>query len=163
RHLSWSPDSRWLAWAHAGANDPDSLGYLRQIRLAEAASGTVVEATPTRFADTEPVWTPDGCYLAFLSRRVFDPVYDQVRFDLGFPAATRPYLLRLSSAAPTPLGPEPAGRPVGDDDANAPEGAVTVAIDTEGLAGRLVELPVAAGRLSGLSVTRRGLVWLEHP
>jgi tricorn protease len=163
QHLSWSPDSRWLAWSHAGANDPDSVGHLRQIRLGEVTTGRVVEATPIRFADTEPGWTPDGRYLAFLSRRVFDPVYDQVRFDLGFPAATRPYLLRLSAAAPTPLGPDPAGRPVGDDDANPAESPVAVVVDTEGLAGRLVDLPVPAGRLSGLLVTRRGLLWLEQP
>ncbi len=162
RHPSWSPDSRWLAWSHAGANDPDSLGHLRQIRLAEVATGRVVEATPSRFADTEPVWTPDGRYLAFLSRRVFDPVYDQVRFDLGFPAATRPYLLRLEATSPAPLGPELAGRPVGDDTSPS-DGPVRVAVDPEGLAERLVDLPVAAGRLSGLAVTRRGLVWLEHP
>jgi tricorn protease len=162
QQLSWSPDSRWLAWSHAGANDPDSLGHLRQIRLSEVTTGRVVEATPIRFADTEPVWTPDGRYLAFLSRRVFDPVYDQVRFDLAFPDATRPYLLRLSASAPTPLAPEPAGRPVGDDDANPPESPVTVAVDTEGLAGRLVDLPVPAGRLSRLLATRRGLVWLEQ-
>ena len=43
------------------------------------------------------------------------------------------------------------------------EGPVAVAVDTEGLAERLVDLPVAAGRLSGLAATRRGLVWLEHP
>jgi tricorn protease len=163
QHLSWSLDSRWLAWSHAGANDPDGLGHLRQIRLAEVATGTVVEATPIRFADTEPVWTPDGRYLAFLSRRVFDPVYDQVRFDLAFPAATRPYLLRLAADSPTPLGPEPAGRPPGDDDGPAPAGPVVVAVDPDGLAERLVDLPVAVGRLSGLSVTRRGLVWLDHP
>jgi tricorn protease len=161
QHLSWSPDSRWLAWSHAGASDPDSVGHLRQIRLAEVATGIVVEATPIRFTDTEPMWTPDGRYLAFLSRRVFDPVYDQVRFDLGFPAATRPYLLRLAAPTPTPFGPEPAGRPVGNDDAS--EAPVAVAVDTEGLAERVVHLPVVAGRLSGLSATRRGLVWLEHP
>ena len=164
RHLSWSPDSRWLAWSHAGANDPDSVGHLRQIRLAEVPTGMIVEATPVRFADTEPVWTPDGCYLAFLSRRVFDPVYDQVRFDLGFPAATRPYLLRLAAATPAPLGPEPAGRPISDgQDASSPVARVTVKVDTEGLSARLVDVPVPAGRMSGLSSTRWGLVWLEHP
>jgi tricorn protease len=40
---------------------------------------------------------------------------------------------------------------------------VTVAVDPEGLAERLVDLPVAAGRLTGLAATRRGVVWLEHP
>ncbi|MGH9172152.1 MAG: S41 family peptidase [Acidimicrobiales bacterium] len=172
QHLSWSPDATWLAWSHAGASDPDSVGHLRQIRLFEVATSTVVEATPVRFADTEPVWTPDGLYLAFLSRRVFDPVYDQVRFDLGFPAATRPYLLRLGAGSPIPLSPEPAGRPVGEDDTGTAQGAhgpaqsahgpVTVVVDTDGLADRLVEVPVAAGRLSRLLATKRGLVWLEH-
>lgn len=184
RHLSWSPDAKWLAWSHAGANDPDSVGHLRQIRLCEVATGRVVEATPTRFADTEPVWSRDGLYLAFLSRRVFDPVYDQVRFDLGFPAATRPYLLRLAAGTPVPLSPDPAGRPVGGGDpapAGRPVGGgelapanpanpadpagsrVTVVIEPDGLTDRLVDLPVAAGRLSGLQTTRNGLVWLEHP
>jgi tricorn protease len=162
QHLSWSPDSAWLAWSHAGANDPDSVGHLRQIRVFELATGTVLEATPVRFADTEPVWTPDGRHLAFLSRRVFDPVYDQVRFDLGFPAATRPYLLRLSDGTPAPLGPELAGRPVAAAETTPPDGPVAVAVDPEGLQDRLVDLPVAAGKLSGLHTTEHGIVWLEH-
>ncbi len=176
RHLSWSPDAKWLAWSHAGANDPDGVGHLCQIRLVEVGTGTVFEATPLRFADTEPVWTLDGLYLGFLSRRVFDPVYDQVRFDLGFPAATRPYLLRLREGAPVPLSPDPAGRPVAADDTGATAtadatadatagatGPATVVVDADGLADRLVDLPVAAGRLTDLSPTRHGLVWLEHP
>jgi Tricorn protease C1 domain/Tricorn protease PDZ domain len=68
--LVFSPDSRWLAWAHPG---PHSL---RQIKLARVADATVVDATTLRFVDFQPTFTLDGAHLAFLSIRTFDPVYD---------------------------------------------------------------------------------------
>jgi tricorn protease len=175
--LCFSPDSRWLTWAAAGPFS-DEAG-LRQIKLAEVAGTTVHEATALRFHDREPVFTPDGRYLAFLSRRTFDPVYDQLRFDLSFPAATRPYLLRLATATPGPLAPQTDGRdlpwnaapadPSADGDSGGdPSGSGTppvpdVVVDPDGLASRLVELPVAAGRLSGLRAVAGGLVWLSEP
>jgi tricorn protease len=170
--LCFSPDSRWLAWAAAGPFS-DEAG-LRQIKLAEVASGAVHEATPLRFHDREPVFTLDGRYLAFLSRRTFDPVYDQLRFDLSFPAATRPYLLRLSAGTPGPLAPQTAGRdlpwtpaspPAQPDPGSGsdPPPVPDVAVEPDGLASRLIELPVAAGRLSDLRAVDGGLVWLSRP
>jgi tricorn protease len=184
--LCFAPDSRWLTWSAAGPLG-DEAG-LRQIKLADVAGGVVHEATPLRFHDREPVFTPDGRYLAFLSRRTFDPVYDQLRFDLSFPAATRPYLLRLVAATPGPLAPDPAGRdlpwgsPRADADATAravtgcesgdlserggkPEasGVAEVFVEADGLATRLVELPVAAGRLVDLRAVAGGLVWRSLP
>ena len=184
--LCFSPDSRWLSWAAAGPLS-DEAG-LRQIKLADVAGEAVCEATPLRFHDREPVFTPDGRYLAFLSLRTFDPVYDQLRFDLSFPAATRPYLLRLAAATPGPLSPEPAGRglpwdsPEADTDHAASAGAgsgkggpsepsakpeaggvVEVLVEPDGLATRLVELPVAAGRLADLRAVAGGLVWRSLP
>ncbi len=164
--LCFSPDSRWLAWAAAGPRS-DEAG-LRQIKLAAVAGGAVHEATPVRFHDWEPAFTPDGRYLAFLSRRTFDPVYDQLRFDLSFPVATRPYLLRLATATPGPLSPKPAG---GDlpwaadhrDSPRAQDAAPEVRLEPEGLASRLVELPVAAGRLVDLRAVVGGLVWRSLP
>jgi tricorn protease len=184
--LCFSPDSRWLTWAAAGPLS-DEAG-LRQIKLADVGSGVVHDATPLRFHDREPVFTPDGRYLAFLSRRTFDPVYDQLRFDLSFPAATRPYLLRLATSTPGPLAPEAVGRglpwevPRADADGEGsaaagsgpgePAGArgsldgddlLDVVVEPDGLAGRLVELPVAAGRLTDLRAVVGGLVWRSLP
>lgn len=167
--LCFSPDSRWLAWASAGPSG-DEAG-LRQIKLADIADGAVHEATPLRFHDREPVFTPDGRYLAFLSRRTFDPVYDQLRFDLAFPSATRPYLLRLTADAPAPLAPRTEGREL---PWNAPPGSAgggeepaaavpDVQVEPEGLTARLVELPVAAGRLADLRAIEGGLVWRSLP
>ncbi len=83
--LAWSPDSAWLAWSHP-AEHPISLARnpLRRLRLARIADGQVFDVTDGRFADTEPVFTLDGKYLAFLSMRDFDPTYDAHFFDLTF-------------------------------------------------------------------------------
>jgi tricorn protease len=108
--LTYAPDSAWLAWSHPG---PDPL---RHIRLARLADGTVVDVTDGRFVDSEPVFTFDGKYLAFLSARVFDPVYDAHFFDLSFPYGSRPYLVPLAADTPSPFGPLTTGRPPGGSD-----------------------------------------------
>ena len=70
----------------------------------------VTDVTDGRFTDTEPVFTIDGKYLAFLSKRNFDPVYDAHFFDLAFPFGARPYLIPLAAATLSPFGPQPGGR-----------------------------------------------------
>jgi tricorn protease len=113
--LAWSPDSAWLAWSqpveHPAGMD---LNPLRRLRLTRVADGQVFDVTDGRFADTEPVFTLDGKYLAFLSMRNFDPIYDVHFFDLTFPYGARPYLLPLAATTPSPFAPELGGRPVGE-------------------------------------------------
>jgi tricorn protease len=107
--LAWSPDSAWLAWSHPG---PEPLRQLCTARVAGDGDAEVIEATPLRFTDTEPVFTTDGKHLAFLSVRSLDPVYDAYVFDLSFPGGCRPCLLPLSARTPSPFDPEVGGRPV---------------------------------------------------
>jgi tricorn protease len=126
--LAWSPDSAWLAWSQP------VLRSLRQIRIADRAGQRVIDVTDGRFADTEPVFTLDGRYLAFLSRRTFDPVYDAHTFDLSFPNGTRPYLAVLAADVPSPFGPLTAGRPLEEDKNDAPERPV-VTVDEPGTRG----------------------------
>ena len=158
--LAFSPDSRWLAWSA-----PSESG-LRQIRLADLATGTVLDATPLRFVDTEPIFTLDGRYLAFLSARTFDPIYDTHAFDLSFPVGVRPYLIPLQADTASPFAPELEGRAVvptavqSSPDAAA---AVDLRIDPEGLAERVVAVPTAAGRYVGLRAAKDGLLWLAKP
>ena len=174
--LCFSPDSGWLAWSSAVlGGDEDGL---RQIKLARVDDGAVHEATPLRFSDWAPAFTPDGRYLAFLSRRTFDPIYDELRFDLSFPAATRPYLLRLAAATPvrcrrsravascrgTHRQPTPTRAPKEPAaGVQRRRGVAEVVVEPEALATRLVELPVAAGRLADLRAVTGGLVWRSLP
>ena len=105
--LTFSPDSAWLAWSHAG---PAPLRQIRVGSVVDPAAATI-EVTELRFVDSHPVFTTDGRHLAFLSFRTFDPVYDSHSFELSFPAGCRPYLVPLSATSPVPFLPEPDGRP----------------------------------------------------
>ena len=119
--------------------------------------------TDGRFADASPVFTLDGLYLAFLSQRSFDPVYDAHTFDLSFPFGGRPYLVPLAAETPSPFGPMPDGRPLGQDNGEDPAAEAAVTVDPDGLAGRVVALPVEEARYRYLRPVKGGLVWLRAP
>jgi tricorn protease len=120
----------------------------------------VIDVTDGRFADTDPVFTLDGLYLAFLSRRSFDPVYDAQLFDMSFPYGARPYVVTLGALTPSPFGPLPAGRPLTDPD-DAERGDLTV--DAPAISSRVVTVPVPEARYSRLRAVKGGLAWLREP
>jgi tricorn protease len=187
--LAWSPDSAWLAWSQPG---PQPLG---RIRIARVADREIFDATDGRFADTDAVFTADGRYLAFLSKRSFDPIYDAHFFDLSFPLGSRPYLVPLAAATPSPFAPQSGGRRIGDDHANGgkdsekekgtgtgkgteasdtgagadadsdggPTKPPKVTIDFDGIAARVVALPVPEARYASLQAVKGGLAWLREP
>ncbi|MFF9524425.1 S41 family peptidase [Streptomyces achromogenes] len=163
RDLAFSPDGAWLTWSHPGIGRT-----LRQIKLARIKDRLTVDVTNGRFEDENPVFTRDGRYLAFLSWRGFDPVYDVHTGDLSFPLGCRPYLVPLSSATPSPFALNPEGRPAagGLDPLEGEETgeAGTVTVEVEGLAMRVTPFPVIASKYSGLApVAGGGLVWLRWP
>ena len=160
--LSWSPDSAWLAWSQPGHWVHSEVDRHR-IRIARIADGEVMDVTDGRFADTSPVFTTDGLYLAFLSQRSFDPVYDAQTFDLSFPFGSRPYLVPLAAETPSPFGPVPDGRPLSQDNGDDPAAGPAVVVDPDGLAGRVVAIPVEEARYRYLRPVRGGLVWLRAP
>ena len=160
--LSWSPDSAWLAWSQPGPQP------LRRIRIARRSDAEVYDVTDGRFTDTDPVFTADGRYLAFLSLRSFDPVYDAHFFDLSFPFGSRPYLVPLAAATASPFAPLPQGRPVdpgaaGKDDDQEDTERADVRVDPGGLADRVVRVPVPEARYSSLQAIKGGLAWLREP
>ncbi|WP_300018214.1 S41 family peptidase [Pseudonocardia sp.] len=179
--LDWSPDGAWLACV-----EPAGSG-LSRILLVRAADGEVVPVTPGRFHDRSPAFTADGRYLAFLSMRSFDPVYDQHSFDLAFPASWRPFLVPLAARTPSPFGASPDGRPVsageegpadppapqpGDpsspDAAAVPEEAsepdvAPVVVDADGLGERVVPVPAVEALYAGMAAGKDCLLWLRSP
>ncbi|MFJ9706212.1 S41 family peptidase [Streptomyces sp. NPDC101234] len=163
RDLAFSPDGSWLTWSHPGIGRS-----LRQIKMARISDRHVIDVTNGRFEDENPVFTRDGRYLAFLSWRGFDPVYDVHTGDLSFPLGCRPYLVPLSSATPSPFALSPDGRPAAggldpvEDEEPGEGGAVTV--EVEGLESRVTPFPVTASKYSAMyPVAGGGLVWLRWP
>ncbi|THA70640.1 peptidase S41 [Streptomyces sp. A0958] len=168
RDLAFSPDGAWLTWSHPGIGR--SLRKIKLARIMGPGAPAVVDVTNGRFEDENPVFTGDGRYLAFLSWRGFDPVYDVHTGDLSFPLGCRPYLVPLSSATPSPFALLPDGRPaaggldpIDTAEAGAAEGS-TVTVEFEGLESRVTPFPVAASKYSALyPVSGGGLVWLRWP
>ncbi len=122
---------------------------------------TIVDVTDGRFADYNPVFTLDGLYLAFLSRRTFDPVYDAHSFDLSFPFGIRPYLVPLAAETLSPFGPRPGGRPVNPPEAKEGSERARLVVDLDGISSRVVSVPVDEGRYYGLAAVKGGLAWMR--
>ncbi|HHY55395.1 MAG TPA: peptidase, partial [Chloroflexi bacterium] len=125
--MDWSPDGRWLAYGFGVALNATEI---RLYRLPEAQpapevggdhvatpdSAPPVPPQPNPIAVTRPIlhdvapsFDPGGKYLYFLSYREFNPVYDNLHFDLSFPWGMRPYLLLLRADLPNPFLPRPDG------------------------------------------------------
>lgn len=167
--LSWSADSRWLAWSEPVT----SFGSRSRLRLArpDNLEAAVVDVTDGRFCDTSPSFTPDGKFLAFLSNRSFDPVYDGHSFDLSFPSPIKPYLVALAADTPSPFGPAVDlddavgnGGTATDADAGPQDAASTpeTRVDADGLAHRVIGVPVPQGNYTSLRATEGGLLWLDR-
>lgn len=163
--LAWSGDSAWLVWSEP-VTSFGSRSRLRAANIADPGSDPV-EVTDGRFCDRSPAFTPDGKYLAFLSNRSFDPVYDGHSFDLSFPSPIKPYLVALAAGTPSPFGPDVAPGAAGGDaaaaaaDADAQDGPPAVRVDPEGLAHRVIGVPVPQGNYTRLSATKGALLWLD--
>jgi tricorn protease len=62
--LSWSPDSRWLAYTEQADNQ------FLQIKVLNIASGAIQAITSDRYDSASPIWSSNGQWLYFLSDRM---------------------------------------------------------------------------------------------
>jgi tricorn protease len=134
--FDWAPDGRWLAYGFATSLRTSEIRLFRLPATekaageapphtaepdAEAEAAKTQEPAPASFPnpvavtrpvlhDVMPAFDPDGKYLYFLSYREFNPVYDNLQFDLGFPWGMRPYLVTLRADLPNPFIPRPAAQ-----------------------------------------------------
>jgi tricorn protease len=181
--FAWSPDGVWLAYSVSV-----SL-HLAVLRIWNAGSEEIHPLTEPVLRDVAPAFDPDGKYLYFLSYRHFDPVYDNLHFDLNFPRGVKPYLITLQKDAPSPFVLLPKREALKDeekkDNEQANEGTQdakeeqkdevtdrsekekipevkSVQIDLEGIERRIVEFPVDEGRYGRVRGLKEGKVLFSH-
>ena len=175
--LAWSADSRWLAFAR-----PDSRALRDQIVVLELASGRKATVTSDRYESFAPAFSPDGRWLYFLSDRNFQPTpggpWGDRNMGPMFDRRTRIYALALQPTARFPFQPRDELAPTPDEneggdaaDVARPDGGRNrggktadqgAAIELEGLAGRLFEVPVDPGNYSELATDGQRLFVLDR-
>jgi len=159
--LAWSPDGAWLAYPFW--TSPRHCA----IKLYDVAGAASHLVTRPEFRDSAPAFDPAGRYLYFVSVRTFDPVYDNVQFELSFPRAARPYLIALQADAKPPFDPEPRGmKPAHGEDTDgerapggAQRGTSPLRIDLDGIERRVAAFPVHEGRYGAIAATPRHVLW----
>ena len=165
--LAFSPDGAWLAYTQS------PKAHTSIIRLAECASGRLVDATTPLREDRSPAWDPAGDYLYFISSRDFHPVYDALQFELSFPEASRPYLLTLRETLPNPFVAKPAPLHKAhdhddeddeeSDDKGEPKAKPAVVVEAEGLPLRMLAFPVDEGAYDRIAGARGRAVFTRFP
>jgi tricorn protease len=99
--FAWSPCGRWLAYSFA----PNERTHI--IKIYDAETGAIHPITQPEFRDVLPAWDPDGELLYFLSYRDYDPVPDNLQFEMAFPMGMRVMAVVLRKDLLNPLLPSP--------------------------------------------------------
>jgi tricorn protease len=156
------------------------------LKLWKATTAEIHPLTEPVLRDVAPAFDPEGKYIYFLSYRYFDPVYDNLHFDLNFPRGVKPYLITLQKDTPSPFVPLPKkeapkeeekkdGEHEDEDGEGDPEDEVKdvatekeekektaeikpLRIDLEGIQRRVMEFPVDEGRYGHVRGLKDGRV-----
>ncbi len=185
--VSWSPDGRWLAYGFPISSQKTA------IKLCDLESGATYQVTEPVLVDSKPAFDPDGKYLYFLGHRVFNPVHDNLQFDLSFPRGVKPYVITLQRELRSPFIPEPKApeekdkkEEENDDKPNTSENTATsetvedtaqgkngtekaeksvesIVIDLEGITERVLAFPVSEGRYSAIHGIKGKVLFLSSP
>jgi tricorn protease len=168
---SWSPDSKWVAFANAVENR-NNVVYLYSLPEGKTTAVT------TSFTESwTPVFDPGGKYLYFLSNRDYNEVLGVFDFEFSNPKATRVYLVTLRADLPSPFAPQSdesgpkkpeAAKPAKEE--KKPEETTEMRevpkdfrIDLTGIADRVVALPIPPSRIGPLDASKDYLFYGSSP
>ena len=168
--VSWSRDSRWLAYSRSHGNDNSA------IYIYDTKDGKLHQATTGYFNDFRPVFDPDGKYLYFFSNRNLKPVYGDVDNSWVYPNSTNIAAVTLRFDVKSPLAPRNDEEPVDSSaaesrtdgkkkqakDSESTEPA-PLAIEFDGFERRLTVLPPAAGNYGALAAVSGKVVYQRNP
>lgn len=137
RGVEYSPDSQWITYTKSGDNDM-SVVYVYNL-----ATKQEIAVTEKWYDSSSPVFSTDGRYLIFTSARDFNPQYGQTEWNHTYNRMNGVYMAMLATDTPSPLLPHDGQTEAPKKDEKA--APVTVKVDADGLPGRIVKLPLAAG------------------
>ena len=174
----WSPKGGYLAFSLA-----EETGQ-RSLHIWSRADGAVRQVTGPLWSEYSPDWDPAGDFLYYLSDREFRPQLGRFEFNYAVNRSTQVYALALREDVEHPfpsrsdevtVEEEEAGEDedasseeggdgdsASEDDAEGDEDAV-IQIDFDGLAERVVRVPIDAANLFGVGALEGHLLTITGP
>ena len=171
--LVWSPNGGHLAFSLADEN-----GF-RSLHVWSVTDGETRRITGEMFNEYNPAWGSKGEYLFFLSDREYAPQISSAEWNFATDRSTSIFALALRDEVEHPFAPEsdevtleeeeadaeaePKGKKgkkkeAGEDEGEEETPREPIAIKWQGLADRVVRVPVEADNYGGLSAVEGHLV-----
>jgi tricorn protease len=148
----FSPDSKWIVYT-----EYDLITYFQAVALYEIGTGERHILGNWMAHDCAPVFSSDRKWIAFLSRRSFNPQWDEIQNHTHTVDMNKPYLLALRNDTASPFLCEneeesaPKEEEPKEKDKDKEE-KQEFRIDLEGLYDRLIEIPVAPHNYEQIAV-----------
>jgi len=148
--ISWSPDSRWIAYADYDEN------LFSTIFIFSIESGNAVQVTSEFFNSTSPVFSPGGKYLFFTSDRTFRGSRGAFEYNVTYNQMSNIYAITLQDTTKNPFS-DFISDEVGEDEEKARKIDKTkpkpVTIDFTGIKERIFQFPLPASSYYNLTAT----------
>jgi len=167
RDYAWSPCGGHLAFS---LNDPSGF---RSLYIWSVEDGKVRRITDEMFNERSPAWDPAGKYLYYVSSRGYAPQFDTLDFNFALDRNDGLYALALRKDVGHPFPPENDEVTFEDavkeekkdekKDEKKEEKKGYTKIDFDGLADRVVRLPVPFDNYGGLAAAEGRLLFVRFP
>jgi len=162
-NFNWSPCGNYIAYSCSFNS------RLYGIKIFDIKNKKKYKISNPILNDHNPVFDPTGKYLAFISQRIFNPVYDNLHFDLGFPRGEKPYLICLNKNDESPFY-KSSSKPIKekkdskgkeDEEKNKDEKNITK-IDFDGIEDRIIAVPTDEGLFGNIGFSNNKLFYSAY-
>lgn len=172
-NIGWSSDSKWLTFTQTAENT------FSQIMLYNIVDGKTVALTRDRVESYNPVWSPDGKWIYFISDRVFQSLvgspWGARQPEPFFDKTTKIYSISLRKDGRSPFLPSDELVAAQSDekdkekdkdkkkeaDDTKKDKTNDIIIDLDGIQDRVTEVPLPVGRYRNLWTNEKNLFWTE--
>lgn len=163
RDYSWSPDSRWITYTLPENRE------VTKVWIYSLESGNKQAVTDNWYDCGGAAFSDNGKYLFFVSNRDFNPTYSNTEWNHAYTDMASIYFITLQKDTKNPFEPEndevkiktedgdkesaeaKKGKEAGKEE-NAEKEDDLVKIDFDGIASRIIDLPVDAGNYWNINV-----------
>ena len=143
--VEYSPDGKWITYTKSETNN------MNVVYVYDIASGKEYPVTEKWYDSSSPAFSRDGKYLIFSSERDLNPTYSSVEWNYAYNRMGGVYMALLAKDTPSPflekddkVNVKKEGMPADKDEKSELKADKPMRIDTDGLPGRLIKLPLSA-------------------